>query len=162
MTSENTSANSVIAPGQGRVVVGDDGSKAAGVALRYAAGLARSLGTDLEIVRAWSVRTAPRPEHAEGGVPTLDELEAAVRADLESDVAKLDCTQGLTVLHTVVRGQSSKVLVEVAADAGILVVGSRGQGGFAGLLMGSTAEQVVRHAGVPTLVVPVDKVADAQ
>lgn len=147
------------------IAVGDDGSKAAGVAVRYAADLARGLGARLEVVRAWSLRTAPMgAPHADGGVPTADELEEAVRADLSSDVEKLDCVTGLDVTLTVVRGQSSKVLVETAAreDVDLLVLGSRGQGGFAGLLMGSTAEQVVRHATVPTLVIPVDKIADAQ
>lgn len=151
-----------IPPTPQHITVGDDGSKAAAVAVRYAADLARALGAKLEIIRAWTVRSALRPEHAAGGVAPLDELEASVLADLTDDVAKLACTDGIEVVLTVVRGQSSKVLVEAANRSHLLVVGSRGQGGFAGLMMGSTAEQVVRHAAVPALVVPVEKVADAQ
>lgn len=143
-----------------RIVVGDDGSKAAAVAIRHAAALAGDLGVDLEVVRAWTLRNAPRPKDAAlTHVPSEAEYEQAVRENLASDVAALGLPVEPTL--TAVRGASSAALLKAAAGARILVVGSRGAGGFAGLLMGSTAEQVVRHATVPVLVVPVEKVADA-
>ncbi len=143
-----------------RIVVGDDGSKAAAVALRHAAGLARDLGEPLEIVRAWTLRTAPRPADAGMHVPSEAELAESVRVDLAQDVAALDLGDDLQVTLSPVHGKSSAVLLTAAQGARMLVVGSRGAGGFAGLLMGSTAEQVVRHASVPVLVVPVAETAD--
>ena len=58
-------------------------------------------------------------------------------------------------LHQVVReGAASKVLIDEAEDAEVLVVGKRGHGGFLGLLMGSITNQVANHATCPVVIVP--------
>ncbi len=144
-----------------RIVVGDDGSRAAAEAIRHAAHLAVALGADLEVVRAWTLRTAPRPKDVPTGVPTEDEFAAAVHLDLAEDIERLSLPAGLPVSLRAERGKSTPVLLAAAEGAEMLVVGSRGEGGFTGLLMGSTADQVVRYAKVPVLIVPVMKTADA-
>lgn len=141
----------------GGIVVGHDGSRAATAVVRHAAGLARRLGVPLHVVRIWNVTRAPRPDSMVGGyVPPLAEFEQAVIADLQADCV----TAGLADDHDLelelhaVRGQVADGLVTAAQHAEMLVIGSRGAGGFAGLRFGATATQVVRHSPVPVLIVP--------
>jgi nucleotide-binding universal stress UspA family protein len=139
----------------GGIVVGHDGSRAAAVVVRRAAELARRLGVPLHVVRVWSVTTAPRPDSMVGGyVPPFAEFERAVVADLEADCATAGLPDDVDVQLYALRGQATERLLAAAAGAEMLVVGTRGAGGFAGLRFGSTATQVVRHATVPVLVVP--------
>jgi nucleotide-binding universal stress UspA family protein len=58
------------------------------------------------------------------------------------------------ITTTVKQGSASQALLKAAEDADLLVVGRRGHGGFIGLLIGSTAEQVAHHAPCPVVVVP--------
>jgi nucleotide-binding universal stress UspA family protein len=62
----------------------------------------------------------------------------------------------VAIRATVVRGHPAQVLLETATGAYILVVGSRGHGTFAGMLLGSVSQHCVQHAGCPVLVVPQD------
>ena len=112
---------------------------------RHVMDLARRLGSKLHIVRSWAISSAPKPASATGGyVPPMTDFEAAVldrlRADIESlalpDDVDLDCH----VLH----GKAARRLLEAARHADMLVLGARGVGGFMGLRLGSTADQVVR------------------
>ncbi len=147
------------APTTGRIVVGDDGSAAAGEAVRWASALAGDLGATLEVVRAWTLRSTPRPASLAGThVPSEEEFGTALLEDLKVDVDKLGLPSEVTC--TVVHGTSSATLLKAAEGARLLVVGSRGAGGFSGLLMGSTADQVVRYGSMPVVVVPVAKTAD--
>lgn len=140
---------------EGGVLVGYDGSGAAGQAVSWAAGLAARLGVRLHVLRAWGLVNAPRPKsHQLGYVAPLADYEAAVLEDLTTDIGKLDLACDLE-LH-VVHGRASGALLAAAAGAEMVVVGKRGWGGFRGLGFGSTADQVVRHAPCPVIVVPVD------
>ncbi len=140
----------------GGILAGHDGSAAAADATRWASRLAARLGCPLHVVRTWSLSSAPRPTTAEPGyVPPLNDYEAAVLDELRADVAALDLPDDLEVHCHVLHGSAGRRLLEAAAGAEMLVVGSRGAGGFRGLLFGSTADQVVRHADVPVVVVPV-------
>lgn len=142
----------------GDVVVGYDGSQAAGEAVRWAADLALELGVPLHVVRSWSITRAPRPKSMQPGyVPPLEEFAAAVREDLEGDIAALGLPQGCDLRLHAVHGQSSAGLLKTSVGARMLVVGARGAGGFRGLGFGSTADQVVRNATVPVVVVPVGR-----
>jgi nucleotide-binding universal stress UspA family protein len=139
------------------LVVGHDGSAPAADAVQWAARLAARLGVPLHVVRAWVISSAPRPESAEGSyVPPITDYEAAVQQRLEQDVAGLDLPEGCQVRCHVVHGSSGRRLVECSENAEMLVVGTRGAGGFLGLRFGSTADQVVLHATCPVVVVPVD------
>ena len=139
----------------GGIVVGHDGSRASGAAVRRAADLAQRLGTTLHVVRVWNLATAPRPDSMVGGyVPPFAEFELAVVADLKADCAAAGLGDDLDLQLYALRGQTTECLVDASARAEMLVVGSRGAGGFRGLRFGSTATQVVRHASVPVLVVP--------
>jgi nucleotide-binding universal stress UspA family protein len=141
---------------KGGLVVGHDGSGAAADAARWAARTAVRLGVPLHVIRTWNLSTAPRPATAARGyVPPLTDFEQAVRDELEADVADLGLPDECEVSCHVLHGAAARRLLEAAAHADLLVVGSRGAGGFRGLLFGSTADQVVRHAPCPVVVVPV-------
>jgi len=73
----------------GGVVVGDDGSPAAGAALQYALGEARRRNTDLHVIRAWRIPTALSMTAPMGYVPALSELETAMREDLQDRVDRI-------------------------------------------------------------------------
>jgi nucleotide-binding universal stress UspA family protein len=136
------------------VLVGHDGSACARDALRWAADLACRVGWDLHVLRAWELVTAPRPASWEPGyVPPLHDWEAAVCEELSRDVEAAGLPSQLTVRCHVAYGAPAPRLIESAVHADLLVVGSRGHGGFAGLLLGSVSDQCVRHAPCPVTVV---------
>jgi nucleotide-binding universal stress UspA family protein len=137
----------------GRVIVaGIDGSDASKDALRWAAGQARLSGASLQAVMTWEMPTfaygAPMPFPAD-----LD-LEGESRSALEQVVAEtLGADSGIDVSTTVVEGHPAETLLEAAANAELLVVGSRGHGSFSGMLLGSVSEHCVAHAPCPVVVV---------
>ncbi|MGY1753406.1 universal stress protein [Blastococcus sp. SYSU D01042] len=138
----------------GGVVVGHDGSRCAQEAVVWAARLAARAGMELHVVRAWHLTTAPRPPSWEPGyVPPLRDFETAVRDELRAHVAAEDLPEGLTVTCHVTHGPAARRLLQAAGGADLLVVGARGLGGFAGLLLGSVSDQCVRHAPCPVTVV---------
>lgn len=140
----------------GGILVGDDGSPASRQAVRWAAGLAGRLGAPLHVVRSWAISSAPRPATATGGyVPPLTDFEQAVLDRLRADVDSLELPEGTDLQLHVLHGPAGRRLVEASEHAEMLVVGTRGAGGFLGLRMGSTADQVMRHAHCPVVVVPV-------
>ncbi len=142
----------------GGLLVGHDGSQAAAQAVRWAARLAERMGCELHVVRTWVISTAPRPKSATTAyVPPLDEFEAAVLEELRADLATVGLPEGVEPHCHVLHGPTGRRLVEASScGAEMLVVGSRGAGGFRGLVFGSTAEQVVKYARCPVVVVPVD------
>ena len=142
----------------GGILVGHDGSPASSEALAWAAGHAARLGVPLHVLRAWSMTNAPRPETmAPGYVPPIEDFEAAVLRQLTHDVEVLHLPAECDGRLHAVRGQSAAKLLEAAQGAEIVVVGARGAGGFRGLMFGSTADQVMRHAPCPVVVVPVGR-----
>lgn len=140
---------------QGGVVVGHDGSEPAARAVRWAARIAALLDVPLQVVRAWSITSAPRPKTASPGyVPPITDFEQAVRERLQADVASLDLPEECQVNYHVVHAAPARALLNSAEHADLLVVAARGIGGFRGLLFGSTADQVMRHAPCPVTIVP--------
>jgi nucleotide-binding universal stress UspA family protein len=138
------------------IVVGVDGSGGARDALRFALEEARFRRAAVRVVAAWHVPVAAYggafvpPDPALVAEPDPDARRAAERAledagDLADDVD----------VETVVReGAPAQVLLEEADDADLLVVGSRGLGGFRGLLLGSVSQQCAHHAPCPVVIVP--------
>jgi len=139
---------------RGGIVVGHDGSRHADRALRWAAEWAGRTGCRLHVVRTWVLSSAPRPASWHPAyVPPMTDYEKAVQDALEEDVRAAQLPASLDVACHVVHGTAARRLVEVSGHADLLVVSSRGRGGFAGLVMGSTTDQVVRHAHCPVVVV---------
>jgi nucleotide-binding universal stress UspA family protein len=137
------------------LVVGHDGSAQSDDALEEALELATALSAPVMIVRAWSIDTAPRGAlFHDGYASPFSEVSARVREQvIEETRAIRERGTGVAVEYQGVLGQPAEVLIEVSRNARMLVVGSRGRGGFASLMLGSVSEQCVRHATCPVLVV---------
>jgi nucleotide-binding universal stress UspA family protein len=136
------------------VVVGIDGSSSAASALDTAAVEALALGVPLRIVHAyvWPIFYASL-----ANVPYQSsewEPAPAVTAMLDTTAKRVESVHPGLVVHTsVLAGGGGPVLVEASADASLVLVGSRGVGGLAGLLAGSVAPYVAAHAHCPVIVV---------
>ena len=146
MTSEHTE------PARGRIVVGVDGSEPSKAALRWAARIARVLGGDIEAVIAWEFPT--NFGWAAAGTPDDWRPDIDARQVVDEALSNVFGTQRPPGLITSVReGYASAVLLEASKGAGMLIVGSRGHGGFTGLLLGSVSATCAERARCPVLVV---------
>ena len=138
----------------GGVVVGDDGSRCAAAAVRAAAEEAVLRGAKLHVIRAWSITSAVRPPGVPSGiVPSMQEFEAATLEAARGRVEELLSDVDVEVEVHAVHAAPAKALIQAATDADLLVVGTRGHGGFKQLLLGSVADQCLRHAPRSVLVV---------
>ena len=139
----------------GRVVVGVDGSSGSVHALAWAGREARVRNATLEVVAAWTYPTPVLLVPVAPDPPQVKTLRKDAREMIEHALEKVaDDVAGLDVDLRVVEGDTSAVLLERAKGADLLVVGSRGLGGFRGLLLGSVSQQCVQHATCPVVVVP--------
>lgn len=135
------------------VVVGVDGSEGARAAARFALEEARLRGATLVVAAAWHV---PAAAYAAGIAPPPElgqDLERAARTAVEQVRDELGGGADVPVETIVREGQAADVLVEESAGADLLVVGSRGLGGFRGLLLGSVGIQCAHHARCPLAIV---------
>lgn len=136
------------------IVVGLDGSAHSTKALRFAVEEARIRGVEVQAVMAWHL-----PYY--GGMVGMslpmdpESMRASYQAELDRAVDAVDAT-GLAapIQRTLVEGTPGGVLVDASKGAAMLVVGSRGHGGFMGLLLGSVSQQVAAHAHCPVVIVP--------
>jgi nucleotide-binding universal stress UspA family protein len=137
------------------IVVGHDGSVHADDALAQAFELAAALRTPLVVVRTWSIDTAPHGAlFHDGYAAPFAEVNDRVRKVLIDETRAIrDRYPDVETEYRGVFGQPAKILLEIARNARMLIVGSRGRGGFTSLLLGSVSEQCVRHASCPVLVV---------
>lgn len=136
-----------------RIVVGVDGSPAAQSALRWAAEEASFHGSLLEVVAAWSWTNSTAEMVAE--IAPGDSLEVVAREILHKAVQELGPSE--IRLNSITReGQAAAVLLDMAEGADLLVVGSRGRGRAAEMVLGSTSHHCVHRATVPVVVVPSD------
>jgi len=134
----------------GRIVVGVDGSESAEEALRWAAGQSRLTGQPVHAITAWQI-----PVSYEGwAVDDVDRAGDAAGTLQKSVENVLGGAEGAAVAQHAVRGHPAKVLVDETGEPGdLLVVGSRGHSGFAGVVLGSVSQHVVAHAACPVVVV---------
>lgn len=132
-----------------RIIVGVDGSPSSIAALKYAARLASALHAPLEAVTTWTYPPVTGAELVIEWQPEQDAqqiLDASV-ADAFGDAPP----EGLT--RTVLPGSPARTLIDASETSGMLVLGSRGRGGFAGLLLGSVSAACAQHAHCPVLIV---------
>jgi nucleotide-binding universal stress UspA family protein len=136
------------------IVVGVDGSESSKEALRWALAEARMRGSRVLAVHAWSLPAVAAYAYMPSEAFDLELLRTSAEERLEAIVAETrDAGAGVEVEQLAVNGLPSKILVEAAEDAEMLVVGSRGHGGFTGLLLGSVSQQCAHHAQCPVVIV---------
>jgi nucleotide-binding universal stress UspA family protein len=138
------------------VVVGVDGSASALKALDWAFDHASRTGQRLRVLHAWEVP----PITAITSTPTISAQEvmqdlkgAEARATAEVLAGHRETYPDVDVVQEVVRGSPVAEIARVSQDSVLVVVGSRGRGGFLGLLLGSVSHGVVHHAHCPVVVV---------
>ncbi|MEV8510482.1 universal stress protein [Actinoplanes sp. NPDC051475] len=140
-----------------RIVVGVDNSAGSREALRWALAHARLTGATVEAVTVWQV--PPMYAYAYGWLPTgindADIIRYAEKA-LAETVAQVHGGDNYSVQVTtrVVEGPAAQVLLAAAKGAELIVLGSRGHGAFAGMLLGSVSQHCVQHATCPTVIIP--------
>ena len=132
------------------IVVGADGSAGSQEALRWAGGQARATHTSLLAVMSWrwpdAYGYAAMPSDVDWERDASEVLVSAVR-QLSEDFPDVQIEQRL------LEGRAAPLLIDAARSASLLVVGSRGHGAFAGMLLGSVSEHCVRQAPCPVVVV---------
>lgn len=140
-----------------RIVVGVDGSDSSKHALQWAYEEAAHHDATVTVVTAWHLPPLPMsppyghvPPEDYGGQPRKDALALLDR--FTSELAPRN--PPVKVQTSVEEGRSpAKVLIERSKEADLLVVGSRGHGGFAGMLLGSVSQHLVAHAECPVVVI---------
>lgn len=137
---------------EGPVLLAVDGSPDSDAAVDFAYAEARARGTGLVAVHAWAPRSGP------GDLTPLfagaEEVHAEAARVLETALARAAGRHpGTEAEARLVRGRPREVLLGESATAQLLVMGARGRGGFAGLLLGSVSQALLHHAACPVVVV---------
>jgi nucleotide-binding universal stress UspA family protein len=141
-----------VAPvGNGRVVVGVDGSARSLAALRWAAAEAHARDALLDVVHAWRLPVTSASAMM-AVMPDLSVIEEGGRAVLDQALAD-PSLKGIRVRPHLNDRTAARELVELAAGAGLVVVAARGLGRVAGALMGSVSRQLLHHAPCPVVVI---------
>jgi nucleotide-binding universal stress UspA family protein len=139
------------------IVVGVDGSECGDAALRFAAEEAALRSARLRVVCAWEV---PAMVFAGGWAFPADLIPEFERGAQDTGEKALSLVAGLQPdvdrEARTAHGPAGRVLLDEAEDADLLVVGSRGLGSFAGMLLGSVSQQVAHHARCPVVIVHKD------
>jgi|SRR5271155_612369 len=134
----------------GRVVVGTDGSEGGDRALKWAAGEARRSEAVLHIVVAWSISMSAGFSFT----VEMDEVQRASDDTLERSISWVRKNEpDVEVRGEVSQDAPALALVDASAGADLLVVGSRGLGGFRGLLLGSVSQHCAHHAHCPVAII---------
>jgi nucleotide-binding universal stress UspA family protein len=140
-----------LAPVQrGRVVVGIDRSARSLAAMRWAAAEAIVRDAELDVVYAWKYPVMAAPPVV-SSIPEYSTLEEAAREVLDGALADPALADARVYGH-VTHGAPARSLIERAAGAGLLVVGTRGLGRVTGTLLGSVSRQALHHAPCPVVV----------
>lgn len=139
------------------IVVGVDQSEGAKAALRFALEEAKLRRATLRVVHAWQYGYIGATG-VEGEYPALGGDIKELRAGAETALAEtlresIPEADTVEIERRVVEGRAAAVLVDESRGADLLVVGSRGHGGFTGLLLGSVSQQCAHHAACPVVIV---------
>jgi nucleotide-binding universal stress UspA family protein len=135
------------------IVVGVDGSKQGEAALEFAAEEAALRGARLLIVGAWEIPMMIEPVGVYPG-ESFEGLREDTESIVQAAVARVRELQPVVACEgKAIEGRPAALLLKEAEHADMIVVGSRGRGGFASLLLGSVSQQVVHHAPCPVVVV---------
>ncbi len=140
--------------GESRIVVGVDGSAHSEHALRWSAELAAMLSARLEVVLAWEY---PASFGWAAIAPDWDPGQDMEKVAADTILAVFGDQPPAGLRVHVREGGAAKVLLDACQGALMLVVGSRGHGGFAGLLLGSVSANVAEHASCPVLIIHGDQ-----
>jgi nucleotide-binding universal stress UspA family protein len=134
----------------GRIVVGTDGSEHADHAVRWAADEADRRGAELVIVHGWK-------RHYHLTIEGVDQADDFTPVDaeliLDQAVEAVRAVSGANVVGQLVEGSVADTLLDLSKTADLLVVGSRGRGGFRAMLFGSIASSVATHSHCPAVIV---------
>jgi nucleotide-binding universal stress UspA family protein len=131
-----------------RVVVGVDGSEHGNRALRWALDEAEVHGGEVVAVFAWQMPFLDIP-----GAFDRSEIEARCKDFLVNAVAAVEPEPGVRMSLLVAQGDVTESLLHASDGADLLVLGSRGRGGFAGLRLGSVSQECVTHATCPVVII---------
>ena len=144
------------------VVVGVDDSEGARRALRWALEHANGFEAKVEAVQAYDFRPAwiDYDQGAEAIERWRERAAATARECLHRVVTEVAGDRGSGITEVVVPADAATALIDRSHDAEVLVVGSRGRGSFAGLLLGSVSRRCTEHATCPVVVVPAVNAAD--
>lgn len=137
----------------GRVVVGVDGSAGSIEALAWAIEEAGLRNATVVAVQAWLPYAAISPLESMAPVFQASEGEAIAKRLLSESVEKALGDRNIAVEQHVICDHPVSALLEASKGADLLVVGSRGHGGFLGLVLGSVSSQCVHHATCPIVVI---------
>lgn len=143
-----------------RAVVGVDGSAASRAALRWAVDwVAKAGGGTVEAVHTWQTPYVYGPMG--GALVTVDRepIEEAAGEALAAAIGDLEAPDGVELRPMLMEGPTAQSLLDRAEGADLLALGTRGRGGFAGLLLGSVTHQCLHHASCPVVVLPDPKLA---
>lgn len=135
-----------------RIVVGVDGSEAGRQALRWALDEARRRNAIVEAVHAWHQPGAMSYGYL--GQFDMEPFEEDARKVLDAAVDSVAVPGDPAIERLLIPGGAASVLVDEAKGADLLVVGSRGRGGFTGLMLGSVSQQAAQHAPCPVVIIP--------
>ncbi len=147
-----------------KILLATDGSREADLAARTAADLAQKTDSELHVVHVFGIAPVGPPVYSgaidlEGVEQKVEQLarssEQRAREALDGEVEKVRSAGGTVVQAHLLEGRVAPEVVALAEEieAGLIVLGSRGQGGIRRALMGSVSDGVVRHAHCPVLVV---------
>ncbi|UKA67146.1 universal stress protein [Arthrobacter sp. FW306-05-C] len=138
-------------PGNGsfRIIVGVDGSDQSKAAMDWAIEEGRLRIGEVQALTAWSF---PYVSDAMGTAWDYEIFEKDAQAILEAELERVK-DRGVSVTGKIVEGNPASALIDASRDADLVALGSRGHGGFTGMLLGSVSHQTIHHAHCPVLVI---------
>ena len=132
-----------------RIVVGVDGSDQSRAAMDWAVEESRLRAGEIQALTAWSF---PYVSDSMGTAWDYEIFQKDAQAILEAELERVQ-DRGVAIAGRIVEGNPASALIDASREADLVVVGSRGHGGFTGMLLGSVSHQTIHHAHCPVLVI---------